>query len=75
MNAWRDYNSLKIDVSEELDGDFNFSKIHLMSHWVEQILRYGSLQQFSAERHDQAHNTILKDGWNASNYNLNYLPK
>jgi len=75
MNAWRDYISHKIDVSKQLDADFNFPKIHLMSHWVEQIRRYGALQQYSAERHEQAHKTNLKDGWNASNHNLNYLPQ
>jgi len=75
MNAWRDYISHEIDVSQELDADFNFPKIHLLSHWVEQIRRYGALQQYSAERHDQAHKTNLKDGWNASNHNLNYLPQ
>jgi hypothetical protein len=75
MNAWRDYISHEIDVSKELDADFNFPKIHLMSHWVEQIRRYGALQQYSAERHEQAHKTNLKDDWNASNHNLNYLPQ
>jgi hypothetical protein len=39
MNAWRDYNSHEIDVSKELDADLSFPKIHLMSHWVEQIRR------------------------------------
>jgi len=33
------------------------------------------LQQYSAERHEQAHNTNLKDSWNTSNHNLNYLPQ
>jgi len=76
MNAWRDYISHKMDVSKELDSaDFNFPKIHLMSHWVGQIRRYLALQQYSAERHEQAHKTNLKDGWNASNHNLNYLPQ
>jgi hypothetical protein len=37
MNTWRDYISHKIDVSKELDADFNIPKIHLMSHRVEQI--------------------------------------
>jgi len=32
MNAWRDYISHEIDVSKELDANFNFPKIHLMSH-------------------------------------------
>jgi hypothetical protein len=47
--------------------------IHVMSHLVKQICRYGALQQYSAKRHEQAHKTNLKDGWNASNHNLNYL--
>jgi len=75
MIAWRDYISHEIDISKELDADYIFPKIHLMSHWAEQILQYGALQQYSAERHEQAHKTNLKDGWNASNHNLNYLPQ
>jgi len=75
MNAWRDFISHEIDFSKELDADFNFQKIHLMSHWVEQIRRYGALQQYFAERHEQVHKTNLKDGWNSSNHNLNYLPQ
>jgi len=75
INAWRDYISHEIDISKELDADFNFPKIHLMSHWAEQIRRSGALQQYSAERHQQAHKMNLKDGWNASNHNLNYLPQ
>jgi hypothetical protein len=75
MNAWRDYISHEIDVSKELHAAFNFPKIHLMSHWAEHIRRYGALQQYSAERHEQAHKTNLKEGWNTSHHNLNYLPQ
>jgi len=75
MNTWRDEISHKIDVSKELDADFNIPKIHLMPHWVQQIRRYGTLQQYSAERHEQAYKTNLKAGWHASNHNLNYLPQ
>jgi len=46
-----------------------------MSHWPEQIRRYRTLQQYSAERHEHAHKTNLKDGWNTSNHSLNYLPQ
>jgi hypothetical protein len=46
-----------------------------MSHWVKQIRRYRALQQHSAERHEQARKTNLKDCCNASNHNLNYLPQ
>ena len=73
MNDWRDYISHGNDVSKELDADFNLQRIHLMSHWVEQICRYGALQQYSSMRHEQAHITNIRDGWNASNHNLNYL--
>jgi hypothetical protein len=45
INAWRDYISHEIDISKELYADFNFPKIHLMSHWAEQVRRYGALQQ------------------------------
>jgi hypothetical protein len=75
MNAWQDYIRHEIDVSTELDADFNGPKIHWMSHWVEQIRRYGALQLYSAERYEQAHKTNLKDGWNAFNHNFNYLPQ
>jgi hypothetical protein len=75
MNAWRNYISHEIDVSKELHTDSDFPKIHLMSHWVEQIRRSGALQQYSAERHALAHETNLKDGWNVSNHNHNYLPQ
>jgi hypothetical protein len=75
MNAWRDYINHKIDISKELDADFNFPKIHLMSHQAEQFRQYGALQQYSAERQEPAQKINLNDGWNASNHNLNYLPQ
>jgi len=71
MNASRDYIRHEIDVSKQLDADFNFPKIHLMSYWVEQIRRFATLQKYSAKRHEQVHEMNLKDGWNASNHNLN----
>jgi hypothetical protein len=61
MDSWRDYISHKIEVFKELDADFNFPKIHLMSHWVKQIRHSGALQQYFAERHEQVHKTNLKD--------------
>jgi len=63
-----------MDVSKQLDADFNFPKIHLISHWVKQRCQYGALQQYSAETHGQAHEMNLTDGCNASNPNFNYLP-
>jgi len=75
MEAWWDYISHEIDVYNELDADFNFLMIHSMSHWVEQIRRSRFLQQYSSQRHEGTHKTNLKDGWNASNPNVNYLPQ
>jgi len=75
MNSLRDYISHKIDVSKELDADFNFPKIHLMSHWAHQICPYGAMQQYSGKRYEEVYKTNLKDSWNASNHNLNYLPQ
>jgi hypothetical protein len=75
MMAWRDYISHEIDVSNVVDADFHFPNMQLMSHWVEQIHPYGTLQQHSAERHEQAHKMNLKDSWNTCNHNLNYLPQ
>jgi hypothetical protein len=71
MNSWWDYISHKMDVSQELDVNFNFPKIHLISHWVEQIRQQGALPHYSAERYEQAHIMNLKDSWKASNENLN----
>jgi hypothetical protein len=48
MNTWWDHNRHKIDISQELDSDFNFMKIHFMSHWAENIHHYGFLQQYPA---------------------------
>jgi len=73
MNTWRNYPNHEIDDSKELEADFNCPKIHLMSDWVKQICRYGALQQYSAERHEQTNKTKFKAGWNTSNHNLNYL--
>jgi hypothetical protein len=39
MNGWRDYISHEIDISKELDADFNILKIQLVSHWADQICR------------------------------------
>jgi hypothetical protein len=73
MNVCLDYIRHEIDISMENDADFNLPKIHLMSHLAELIRQYGASQQYSAERHEHAHKTNLKNGWNASNHNLNYL--
>jgi len=75
INPSWDYISHKIKFSKKSDADFNFQKFHMTSHCVEQIRQHRALQQYSAKRHEQAHKTNLKDGWNASNHNLNFVPQ
>jgi hypothetical protein len=75
MNHRRKFLRHEIDGSKELDADFNFVKVHLISHWVEQIRQHGALHHYSAKRHEHPHNTNLKDSWNGSNHNLNCLPQ
>jgi len=75
ITTWQDYISHDIDVSQEIDANFNFAKFHLMSHWVEKIRRYGAFKRYSAKTHEQRHKTNLKDGWIASKQNINYLPQ
>ena len=55
MNAWPDYIGHEIDVLKELDTDFNFPKIHFVSHWGEQIHLYWTFQKNSPEIHEHAH--------------------
>jgi hypothetical protein len=73
MNAWQEYFSHEMEFTKALHANFNVPNIHLMVHWVEQLCLYRAVQQYSSESHEQAHNSILKDSWNASNHNLNYL--
>lgn len=75
MNACQVYVSHEIDGSKELVSDFNFSKMHVMSHWLEQIHWYRPSLQYSTESHEQAHAFNLNDDWNASHLNLNNLPQ
>jgi hypothetical protein len=49
INAWRDYISHEIDISKQLDADFNFRGIPLMSQWAKQVRQYRTFQQYSAE--------------------------
>jgi hypothetical protein len=46
-----------------------------MSPWAELHSLCRALQQCSAKRHEEGHITILRDGWNPSNHNRNYLPQ
>jgi len=66
--------------TEELVFDFlttgahyNFPKMHLISHFVNQITRYGSLPQYSTEICEASHKP-LKDAYRRSNH-INAMPQ
>jgi len=44
MNTWQDYMNQQTDVPKELDADFKYPKIYLITHSVKQIHWYGALQ-------------------------------
>jgi len=49
INDCWDYIRYESDVSKELDTDFNYPKIHPMSHSVDQIDSHTALKQYSAK--------------------------
>jgi len=51
----------------EEDSHFNFPKLHLLSHYPDQIAQYGSLSQYSIEICEASHKP-LKDTYHRSNH-------
>ncbi|KAF8431495.1 hypothetical protein BGX38DRAFT_1146612 [Terfezia claveryi] len=62
-------------VNETLTSSahYNFLKMHLISHFVEQIAKYGSLPQYSTEICEASHKP-LRDAYCRSNH-INALPQ
>jgi hypothetical protein len=56
-----------INETLEAESDFNFPKIHLLSHYADQISRYGSLPQYSTESCETAHK-LFKNAYRRSNH-------
>ena len=54
-------------------GHFNFPKMHLISHFADQINKYGTLTQYSTEICEALHKP-LKDAYRRSNY-IDTLPQ
>ncbi|KAF8418320.1 hypothetical protein EV426DRAFT_679831 [Tirmania nivea] len=52
---------------------YNFPKMHLISHFVDQIAKYGSLPQYSTEICEASHKP-LKDAYRRTNH-INALPQ
>jgi hypothetical protein len=58
-------------VLEEM-SDFNFPKLHMLSHFSDSIKLFGSLPMWSTESMEAAHKYQVKDGYRASNKGKTY---
>jgi len=61
-------NELHMDMIDT-ESDFNFVKMHLLSHFSAHIRQYGNLQMYSTDFGELAHKEQIKDGWRRSNKN------
>ena len=64
----RDLDGVVADIYEE-DVDFNFVKIHLLSHFGDHVRRFGNIQMYSTESGETSHKTMIKEGYRWSNKN------
>ena len=51
------------------DIDFNFFKIHLVSHFGDHIRRFGNIQMYSTKSGETNHKTMIQEGYRRSNKN------
>ena len=58
------------DQSMELiyaESNFNFVKMHLISHFHDHIYQFGNIPMYSTEYGELAHEEQIKEGWRRSN--------
>ena len=49
------------------ESNFNFVKMHLISHFRDHIYMFGYIPMYSTEYGELAHTEEIKDGWRRSN--------
>jgi len=49
------------------ESNFNFVKMHLISHFRDHIFMFGNIPMYSTEYGELAHKEQIKDGWRPSN--------
>jgi len=76
QSQWRRMRDDDRDEEDELrmymihgESHFNFIKIHLLSHFCDQIRQFGNIPMYSTESGELAHKTQIKEGWGQSNKN------
>jgi len=45
------------------ESNFNFVKMHLISHFLDHIYMFGNIHMYSTEYGELAHKKQIKDGW------------
>ena len=53
-------------------GEFNLPKLHMSTHFVDYVVRYGNIRQFNSAIGEEAHLKV-KAGYRASNRTEDYL--
>jgi len=61
-------NTLCLDLVRG-ESHFNFIKMHLLSHFCDNIPQFGNIPMYSTEIGELAHKTQIKAGWRQSNKN------
>ena len=56
------------DIYDE-DVDFNFIKVHLLSHFADHIRRFGNIQIYSTESGETSYKAMIKEGYRQWNKN------
>jgi len=64
----RDLDEIVADIYDK-DVDFNFVKLHLLSHFGDHVRRFGNIQMYSTKSGETSHKTIIKEGYRRSNRN------
>ena len=64
----RDLDGIVTDIYDQ-EVDFNFVKIHLLSHFGDNIRRCGNIKMYSTESGQTNHKTNTKEGYQGSNKN------
>jgi len=63
-----DFDEIVADIDDE-HGDFNFIKIHLLSHFGNHVRRFSNIQMYSTESGETSYKTIIKECYRRSNRN------
>ncbi|THG92911.1 hypothetical protein EW026_g8163 [Hermanssonia centrifuga] len=67
LNNFHAHKQIFIDLGARFPEHFNIPKYHMLEHYVELILKFGSADGFNTEWSERLHIDYAKDGYRASN--------